>query len=115
MWARWAWDQIDKENDLIKLGAKQQLVQVLAGFDQHAQECDINILIKECGRNVWGSGLDDEEMRRLLSVCPLVPCSGSAAFVHRFLAPPRTSLWTAASCRAVEGNGAAIGNPRRTT
>jgi len=62
----WAWKQIDKDDDdLVKLGAKQQVLDVLSAFNDHARGCNIISLIKECRRTNTGF-LEDGDMQTLL-------------------------------------------------
>eukprot|EP00291_Cryptomonas_curvata_P024332 CAMPEP_0172173390 /NCGR_PEP_ID=MMETSP1050-20130122/13028_1 /TAXON_ID=233186 /ORGANISM="Cryptomonas curvata, Strain CCAP979/52" /LENGTH=207 /DNA_ID=CAMNT_0012845141 /DNA_START=403 /DNA_END=1026 /DNA_ORIENTATION=- len=70
----WAWNQVEKENDQVKLGAKPQVIQTLLEYNDHASACTINGLIKDCSRGRSG-GIDDDDMRRLLSGATGQPAS----------------------------------------
>jgi hypothetical protein len=89
---RWAWKQIEKDdNDLVKLGAKQQVLDVLSVFNDHAKGCNIISLIKECRRTNTGF-LEDGDMQTLLMVKLLSPRMQTGLCAD---SPPRpdSELW----------------------
>ena len=68
--ARWAWNQVPKdESDVVKLGARQQVIHTLAEFTRHTDTHDVVSLVKEFSRGRPG-GLDPHSLQLLLTVLP---------------------------------------------